>query len=409
MTSRVIRSLQLVPDDVVFFRDGKPSSIGQDHYLRSLFPPFPSTLYGALRTLRLIEEGVDLPTLTENTWNQLSSNLRRELGEWRGFGSMSVRGPWITRQEAGRAEVLLPAPQDLGLLLTPPEPRGRTGTPIPKRDASWIKAVVRYRPDRGLDDKGAGWSHPLELPHPYEWKDGRYTPWAGSEDPSSPVGWYLDPAGMKTWLDGGIPDPARFVSQSDLWEGEARTGVGLQDDKRVHKEHMLYTFGFVRLTRGIGFGFEVELEDPSGKEFGAGGHVRLGGDGRTARLQDGPGFPSFDVPVGSGFVLYLATPCLAESGAYPPGFDQERRDGTLGGVPCRLTSAVMRGGALIGGWDIARGQPRTLRRAIPAGAVYRFSAVNAGLSALQGRCLSGYPDEHLSQQGFGLALIGRAV
>ena len=51
---------RLVPHDVLYFGDGRPSVMGEDHYLRSLFPPFPSTLYGAIRTRRLYDEGVDL-------------------------------------------------------------------------------------------------------------------------------------------------------------------------------------------------------------------------------------------------------------------------------------------------------------------------------------------------------------
>ena len=58
MSDRV--AFEMVPDDVLFFRDGKPSSLGSDHYLRSLFPPFQSTLYVALRNSRLVEAEVDL-------------------------------------------------------------------------------------------------------------------------------------------------------------------------------------------------------------------------------------------------------------------------------------------------------------------------------------------------------------
>lgn len=57
------RFFRLDPDDVLFFRDGRPSTLGEDHYLRSLFPFHPSTLYGALRTRRLLDFGVDLHEL----------------------------------------------------------------------------------------------------------------------------------------------------------------------------------------------------------------------------------------------------------------------------------------------------------------------------------------------------------
>ncbi|HXH40882.1 MAG TPA: type III-B CRISPR module-associated Cmr3 family protein, partial [Thermoanaerobaculia bacterium] len=73
---------RLVPEDVLFFRDGKPSSIGDDHYLRSIFPPYPSTLYGLVRTQRLLEEGCDLSAVSEGWWKSLSDDLRGQVGEW---------------------------------------------------------------------------------------------------------------------------------------------------------------------------------------------------------------------------------------------------------------------------------------------------------------------------------------
>lgn len=35
--------------DTLFFRDGKPFSMGDDVWANGVFPPYPSTLYGALR------------------------------------------------------------------------------------------------------------------------------------------------------------------------------------------------------------------------------------------------------------------------------------------------------------------------------------------------------------------------
>src|SRR5687768_8743082 len=96
----------LVPDDVLFFRDGKPSSRGQDHELRSVFPPLPSVLYGAIRTGRLLEEEVDLTRLDETAWRALPHHVLSEIGPWGGFGSLMVRGPWLTLNGAA----LIPAP-----------------------------------------------------------------------------------------------------------------------------------------------------------------------------------------------------------------------------------------------------------------------------------------------------------
>ena len=154
------RSCRLDPDDVLFFRDGKPSSLGTDHYLHSLFPPHPSTLYGALRTRRLLDGGVELRGLEATTWQQRLGDLTRELGNWGRFGSLELRGPWLVRGlTKDQEEVLLPAPADLAVVLEKEDERV-----VGEEKRRRIVDVVRYR----LEDGAAGgWSHHLGLWQPY--------------------------------------------------------------------------------------------------------------------------------------------------------------------------------------------------------------------------------------------------
>ena len=42
--------LELQPLDTLFFRDGKPFNKGEETWADAIFPPFPATIYGALRT-----------------------------------------------------------------------------------------------------------------------------------------------------------------------------------------------------------------------------------------------------------------------------------------------------------------------------------------------------------------------
>jgi len=42
---------KITPLDIVFFRDGKPFSWGEETWAGGIFPPYPSTIYGALRTM----------------------------------------------------------------------------------------------------------------------------------------------------------------------------------------------------------------------------------------------------------------------------------------------------------------------------------------------------------------------
>lgn len=43
-------TLQIEPLDTLFFRDGKPFSMGDDNWADGVFPPAPSVIYGAIRS-----------------------------------------------------------------------------------------------------------------------------------------------------------------------------------------------------------------------------------------------------------------------------------------------------------------------------------------------------------------------
>ncbi len=395
---------RLVPDDVLFFRDGKPSSIGSDHYLRSLFPPYPSTLYGALRTGRLLDEGVALRGLDEGTWRGRLGDLTAELGEWGRFGTLALRGPWLVLD----GERLVPAPLDLGIAVL----RGGPGS---EREIPRVRAVARYR----LLSKppGGGSSHALGLLTACR-KDGegwREWPVADEGEVRPAEGWYLRPAGLEAWRRGGVPAPDDFVHPRRLWTVEARTGVGLEERVRASEKGRLYTFGFLRLLPGAALGFEV-----SGSGLTPGGRLRLGGEGRTVALEAEPIAESIAEPVAEPssaaaearegrLCLTLVTPGLTESGGFPPGFGPDRLVANLGGRSFRLVGAALPGFITVGGWDLARHQAKPLRRALPAGSVFLFEPADGGPvrpADFDGISLTDYDDEGLARQGFGFALAG---
>jgi CRISPR type III-B/RAMP module-associated protein Cmr3 len=314
-----------------------------------------------------------------------------------------MRGPWFVR---GDSEVLIPAPADLGVVLNPLADRATSGG-RPRYEE--ILQVVRYRHPPYRD--GSRWSHPLDLASPFYRVEDQWLPWQaepGSPEPETAAEWYLDEAGALAWMGGATPATTDFVHRSELWYDEVRTGLGMQDTSRLAAEHMLYTFGYIRLAPGTSLGFEVRATGLS-----AGGHLRLGGDGKMAELLSGPPFPHTSAPKleGTAFSLTFLTPCPSTAGAYPPGFASDRLTARLARHEATLTGAVVRAPALVGGWSLATGGPRTLRRSIPAGAVYTFRAKDAHeiASAIHVKNLSDYPNDHLAQQGFGFALTGAST
>jgi CRISPR-associated protein Cmr3 len=360
------KGYRLLQEDVWFFRDGRPSVAGADHYLRSIFPPFPSTLYGLVRTQRLIEEGADLGTLNEPAWRSLSEELRAQIGEWGAAGTLRLRGPWLIRGH----EILLPAPLDLRL-------RVERGTDV--------QTVTRLLP-REQDQSSRNWSHELAPMEPCIRKDGGWEPWKtpqGEKDPESSAGWFVTLDGMKEWLSGGVPLPGQIVSGRELWVSELRTGVGLDRERRRHEEHQLYTFGFVRLCHGIALGFEL-----SGGELQRGKVARFGGENRAAMIEEGPLLSKQLGEVGavqSQSIVTLVTPAIFPGGALPAAH--------------AVRGAVVPGPVLAGGWDLAKRRPKPLHRAVPAGSVYWLDSEETFAS------LGSWSDKE--NEGFGLMLAGR--
>jgi CRISPR-associated protein Cmr3 len=395
MSSSDWTSFRATPDDVLFFRDGKPSTRGSDHYLRSLFPPHPSTFYGAVRTRRLLDEGVDLGHLDESAWSGRLGKLAGELGGWGGFGSLALRGPWLLRAE----EPLLPAPADLGVI------QAKTGKEEPPR----VEVVVRFKPDSDAPaEPPGGGSHPEGFELLRAWgPDGLWEPPAPGVEARPAAGWFLTPAGLAVWRQGGIPAPEQFVHPSTLWQTETRTGLGLLPDRRAGEDGQLYTFGFIRLHPGVSLGFEL-----SGSGLVSTGRLRLGGEGRSVAVAPGPQLPAAGgLPAASRFCVSFATPALSAGGAWPPGFSEHRREGVLGGVAVRLVGAVVTGFVLVGGWDLARKQAKPLRRAIPPGSVFLFEPTDGTGAAeaaarIDGTCMSDFSGDALARQGFGLAVAG---
>lgn len=396
MTETAWTSFRVTPDDVLFFRDGRPSARGSDHYLRSLFPPYPSTFYGAVRTRRLLDGGVDLAGLDEATWAQRLNGLEAELGAWGGFGSLRLRGPWLVRG----GERLLPAPADLGVIRAKPKD---------EHEPPRAETVVRYLPFPAGEELPGGGSHPDDflLLRAFAARGIPWDPPAPGVEARPAEGWFLNPAGLAEWRSGGVPRPDQLVHGKELWLDEARTGLGLLTNQRAGEDGQLYTFGFIRLVDGVSLGFEV-----AGSGLRPGGRLRLGGEGRSVLLEAGPSLSAAGpLPSTRRFCVSFATPALSAHGAWPPGFSAERRDGTLGGVAVRLVSAVVPGFVNVGGWDLARRQPKPLRRAIQAGSVFLFETLDGTDAAdaaarIEGQCFSDFSDDQPARQGFGLAVAG---
>ena len=110
------------PTDVWLFRDGRPFSAGEEHTARSLFPPTPHTLQGAIRSLILGH--------SEVPWHDFRTqrtDKAKELGRMIGWpayrkgrvevradlGRLKMAGPFLARLEEGHVVRYTPLPADV--------------------------------------------------------------------------------------------------------------------------------------------------------------------------------------------------------------------------------------------------------------------------------------------------------
>ena len=70
--------IKITPFDTLFFRTGRPFSGGVDTWVDAVFPPFPSTLYGAIRSFLIFHMGTIEEFKKENLKKLSGHQARKE-------------------------------------------------------------------------------------------------------------------------------------------------------------------------------------------------------------------------------------------------------------------------------------------------------------------------------------------
>jgi CRISPR-associated protein Cmr3 len=367
---------------------GAPGSYGD-----ARFPPGPSVLAGAFRSLLLTKLPREIGAFTQG--KRLSAPvLDGILGTPADPGSFTVTqvGP-ARKMRNGKKEPLLPLPADL--IVTG---QGET--------------VQRLEPQPL--PTGIKTGQPAELPCIPVLRQGKQT------KPEN--GWLLTDQGIHAYLQGESVGTQHLLKADCLWRSETRVGIGMSSTSRSAEQGKLFSVEHTAL-----------MQAEHGKEMGGlivgiagcddllpeSGLLRLGGDGRVARFEamhDVTWNPPLEQIGKQGrFKLILHTPGLFQSGWLPDGVN--RRDGgywlELGGLKARLACAAVSRYEVVSGWDLARWHPKDAQRAAPAGSVYWFDQVEGDPGELRKLAESGLWSEPCNNQdkirraeGYGRVLIG---
>lgn len=369
----------LMPTDTFFFRDGKPFSLGESSTAAGIFPPFPSTVYGALRTAYISEHGIDAFRDEQDIVKKVIGTQRAEsIAE----ATFRVNSVFV----ADNTNIYLPFPRDI----------------LKSKD----KRVERFYQLVQVENNTAACSNVQTveiLCSVDQEKDVEY-----------PEGTFFNEDECQRYLvTGGLPTsclpPTKFLSM------EPKIGIGRNTQTLTSEEGLLYQIDLRRLMSG----YRLHVET-TGIDFpNSHGMLKLGGENKPFAYdvtQVEPYLDSDEVRQQlcdrleetrhNGrirFKLYLATPAIWSEGWMSPKQMLQQDN-----APCEILTAALGKYQSIGGWDIANRRPKTMYRAIPAGSVYYLQATSTDTTASQ--VLETFHYRNLSderaEEGFGLMLVG---
>lgn len=364
------------PRGVWFFRDGRPFNAEEDNAARSMFPPTPLTVQGALRQKISESNG-----LSFRAYKKGEGKLAQQVGGYIGTheaqkvaldtGAFRMRGPFVGLSTQDGMMPLFPCPADLlsgaGVL--------KVTAPQQEKIMSDIRAKHPDLRFVAVDDTRKNM--------PEFWMTGELF-----QD-------YLDGKTLTTDITPkpeisgdpyrDVPDAYDYYHHTDktyrifrpdyVYKPENRFGVSTNSATSFREEGMLYQAQFVRPTQHISL-----LVDVSGEHDAAHvvGQMTMGGEQRQAITEPVTlwHFPDPPATLAGQFKIIFLTPAYFGDGWLPTHGDWSQ----WFGADVTLVSAALYKPQRIGGWNSAKGDngtPRPMHNYVAPGSVYYFTTSGA--------------------------------
>ncbi|MDW8327247.1 MAG: type III-B CRISPR module-associated protein Cmr3 [Anaerolineales bacterium] len=372
-------ALLLQPHDVLLFRDGKPFAAGADTRARSLFPPTPFTVQGAIRARMLFSSEVRPHDYVFNGSDPQVQKLREKIGFMsQNYGQLQLRGPFLVKkanEHNGQWVRYFPLPADIvknkndeSYRVLQPLRSAILLSNLPAVESLlWVTGVNRF-------DEAQGW---------------------------------ISEAGLGLYLQGQAPQKAHIEPEQEFIVRESRFGIALQLGKRTVQEGFLYTAEFLRFKDRVALWLEVEGLTPNdlGQEKG---FLQLGGEARVAYYEcvESRPLPTLNGSLPERFKVVLLTPAWFEQGWRPSDW-QPFFTGSVHLITAMIPRYQSLGGAYVDDQRRRTNFQKPIRRFVPAGSVYYFE--RKGDATYTGKPFTETPagEGDYGQIGFGCAVIGQ--
>lgn len=358
--------LEIRPQDVWLFRDGKPFAAGEDHNAHSMFPPTPLTVQGAVRQKISVSLGVSLGQYKNASRGLISTNEAADAvvhigkhGDLWDVGKFNMAGPFVSlRTNKDMIVPLFPTPADLLKHNKTHEFRiskpGQTLLSDLEGDYDFPEVIEDFEnlpgywmPADTFEDYLAG-----KVPDSTVYNEGGADHQDNDEDQDALAAYQ---AGKRIWHNN-------LVYQSDN-----RFGVSTNALTSFREEGQLYNVQFVRPRRGVGLLVSISDEIPANLLAGA---MTIGGEQRQANAEvvKNVAIPARPTSVPKRFKVIFLTPAYFDDGWQPKNGDWS----TVFGHSVTLKSAALYRPLKIGGWNSEKGSARAMHHYAAPGSVYYF-------------------------------------
>ncbi|MEM5810166.1 MAG: type III-B CRISPR module-associated protein Cmr3 [Candidatus Aenigmatarchaeota archaeon] len=371
--------IKISPNDTLFFRSGRPFSMGSETWADSIFPPNPSTIYGALRTFFIFERG---------SLEDFKNGKYKDIGTPNEKGKMNIIGPIIFNH--GDNSTYFPIPLDLVEIKNiRKEDDNFKENQTDNGDNNYLKRLSKI-------DKPKIFYAENTLENILVYK--------GEEQVESAEG-YLDDIVFKEYL---LCQKDKYSFVSKPYERELRIGIARNNITLSSKEGYLYRISMIRLEKDYCFLVKIDGIDNIPEK----GLFTLSGEGKTVRFEKINNNPlqhleNMDFELKDGiFKIYLATPAIFENGWLPKWINEETMEGVKDGIKLKLIACAIGKYLRIGGWDMAKNEPKPMYKAVPAGSVYYFKVLNGSFEKIKEVFHFKNISDINPEEGFGLSLMG---
>lgn len=354
--------IKIDPLDTLFFRDGKPFTMGEDTWSNGMFPPSPSVLYGAIRSAYFSNHIDELEKATKR--DDPTKNLK--------IVGVSV----YLSDKDNKYNKYLPLPNNC----------------VQKKDGK--ENVVSVPPMNELKDVKSS------CPAKHALKS--------VENVGNVDGGLIEIDSLKKYLECSKDSFPSILKMADRVLPEPKIGIGISKETGTSEESKLYRVDMRRLENKNEENLSLVI-DFEGLDLPGRGMMKLGGEGKAVSYQKSEPI-NFSVDKskldGDRFKLYLSTPAIFKNGWLPERIDENTLEGEYKGLKLKLLTASIGKPADIGGFDMKARKPKPMYKAVPAGSVYYFEIIKGDLEnafeVFHQKAISDiYPE-----QGFGIAYVG---